>query len=107
MWITFVATRAPLYRGRNPARHFLSARELVADWSAGAPARARFDKRMSGAADRDQARRHETMVRVGCSPALGTAERLLSLRLLTSSSADLTIYRRKPELRSLKSCVKQ
>lgn len=33
-------------------------RRLVADWSAG---RARFDKRMSGAADRDQARRHETM----------------------------------------------
>lgn len=34
-------------------------RRVAADWSAG---RARFDKRMSGAADRDQARRHETMV---------------------------------------------
>lgn len=34
-------------------------RRVAADWSA---RRARFDKRMSGAADRDQARRHETMV---------------------------------------------
>lgn len=45
--------------------HVISCPRMAsADWSAG---RARFDKRMSGAADRDQARRHETMV-VGAIP---------------------------------------
>ncbi len=47
--------------------HVISCTHRVsADWSAG---RARFDKRMSGAADRDQERRHETMV--ACAIPLG------------------------------------
>lgn len=63
MWIIFVVTRYTLLEAGTP--HVISCpRRVVADWSAG---RARFDKRMSGAVDRDQARRHETMV-VGAIP---------------------------------------
>lgn len=58
MWIIFAATQEHLTEAGT--RDVTSCpRKVAADWSAGG---ARFDKRMSGAADRDQARRHETMV---------------------------------------------
>lgn len=58
MWIIFAVTRYTLRRQEPPA-----SLPAHAGWPPiGRLAWARFDKRMSGAADRDQARSHETMV---------------------------------------------
>lgn len=66
------------------------SRKVAAYWSAG---RARFDKRMSAAAVRDEARRHETMAECGRAPpawpARGGRAPIAWVRLARGSSAYL------------------